>query len=80
MRTTVTLDPDLAEEIRREMARTGRGFKAILNECVRRGLAQRVVPATRPFCVHARDLGLRPGFALDDVEGLLDQLEGPYRR
>jgi hypothetical protein len=32
------------------------------------------------FDVEARDLGALPGIALDDIAGLLDQIEGPEHR
>jgi len=43
----------------------------------------RVVEAIRGFMglsVEARPMGLRPGFDLDDIGGLLDVLDGPTRR
>ena len=33
-----------------------------------------------PFVVNARPLGLRPGLSYDNVEDLLDQLDGAFRR
>jgi hypothetical protein len=36
MRTTVTLDPDVEAVVRAEMRATGKGFKAALNDLVRR--------------------------------------------
>lgn len=78
-RTTLTLEDDVAERLREESRRTGKSFKDVVNEALRAGLARR--PTTLPpFEVKARDMGLRPGFDLDDIEGLLDRLEGPYRR
>tara|TARA_R110002072_G_C7656086_1_gene509137 strand:- start:168 stop:419 length:252 start_codon:yes stop_codon:yes gene_type:complete len=38
MRTTVTIDPDTEVLIREEVRRSGRSFKVILNESVRRAL------------------------------------------
>lgn len=38
MRTTVTIDPDTEALIREEVRRSGRSFKVILNESVRRSL------------------------------------------
>jgi hypothetical protein len=32
------------------------------------------------FSVKPFDMGLKAGFELDDIEGLLDRLEGPLRR
>lgn len=59
MRTTVTLDPDVATEIERIRAREGRRFKHVLNDALRIGLrelsgskVEEFVSPTRP-----RDLG-----------------------
>ncbi|MEL6339491.1 MAG: DUF2191 domain-containing protein [Myxococcota bacterium] len=82
MRTTVTLDDDVAEKLKAEERRSGRSFKETLNATLRRGLAlkKRVKKAER-FRVVARDLGsLRPGMNLDNVAELLEQVEGPMAR
>ena len=72
----------MAARLRAEARRTGRPFKAIVNEHLRRSLAQRARPAGTPvFRVEARDLGgPRPGRSYDAVGALLDELEGPARR
>jgi hypothetical protein len=76
MRTTLTLERDVAERLRQEMRRTGRGLKAIVNEALRLGLggAGRSPRAGR-FAVKARDLGLRPGFDPDRMNQLVDELQ-----
>jgi hypothetical protein len=38
MRTTLTLDRDVAERLRQEIRRSGRGLKAMVNEALRQGL------------------------------------------
>jgi hypothetical protein len=82
MRTTLTLDEDVAAKLKAESRRAGRPFREIVNETLRRGLASR--PATarrRAFRVTARDLGgLRPGLNLDNIAELLEQIEGPAFR
>ncbi len=82
MRTTLTLDDDLAERLNAEAHRTRRPFRAVVNEAIRAGLAsRRVARATLPFRVVTRDLGeLRPGLSLDNVAELLEQVEGPRFR
>lgn len=81
-RTTLTLEEDVVDRLRREARRTGRPFKTIVNEALRVGLERRERQACRgaSFKVEPMDLGLKPGIELDDIEGLLDQLEGPRRR
>jgi hypothetical protein len=82
MRTTLTLDDDVAAKLRAEARRRGRPFREVVNEALRRGLAARTGPAARePFCVEPRDLGnLRPGLSLDNVADLIEQVEGPLHR
>jgi hypothetical protein len=82
MRTTLTLDEDVAAKLRAESRRTGRPFREIVNETLRRGLASRRVARQRQsFKITARDLGdLKPGLSLDNVAELVEHVEGsPYR-
>lgn len=78
MRTTLTLDDDVAALLRREMKRTGKGLKSALNDALREGLARRpaVAPLAR-FKVEARDLGARPGLDYSNVAELIEIAEGP---
>jgi hypothetical protein len=82
MRTTLTLDDDVAAKLKAESRRAGRPFRAVVNDTLRRGLATRRVTARRrPFKIAARDLGsLKPGLVLDNIGDLLEQLEGPAFR
>ena len=80
VRTTLTLDDDVAAGIRREARRTGRPVKVVVNDALRAGLEHRARPALAPFHVQASDMGLREGIEIDDVAGLLDRVEGPERR
>lgn len=78
MRTTVTLDEDVAREIRRFMRERGGGFKATLNELLRRGLQSTEDPTpylTPTFRMQARpeldiDKALALASAMDDEETL----------
>jgi hypothetical protein len=82
VRTTLTLDDDVAARIKAEVRRSGKPLKAVVNECLRLALsrrARRVAPP--PFVVRARDLGeLRPGLSLDNIGDLLEAAEGPTHR
>lgn len=82
MRTTLTLDDDVAAKLKAEARRAGRPFKAIVNETLRIGLASRRVAAARPdLKIAARDLGdLMPGLSLDNVAEVIMQAEGPLHR
>ena len=78
-RTTVTLDDDIAAKLDHETRKSGRSFREVLNESLRRGLNAPPQPHKR-FRVRSRNLGTRPGLDYDNVEALLDQAEGPFRK
>ena len=80
VRTTLTLDDDIAQKLADEARRTHRSFKAVVNEALRLGLLQQRSPSRQPFRVRARRLGLREGIDPSDIEGLLDRLDGAARR
>ena len=76
MRTTLTLDADVAERLRQEIRRTGQGLKALVNEALRHGLGLSGNPK-RPsrFVVRPHAFGFKPGIDLDRVNQLVDELE-----
>jgi plasmid stability protein len=82
VRTTLTLDDDVAAKLQTRARRTGRAFREVVNDTLRRGLAS--VPASaprRPFKINARDLGdVQPGLSLDNIEELIERVEGPLHR
>lgn len=81
MRTTLTLDEDVAAKLTSLARRSGRAFRQAVNDALRRGLARPAAGARRPFAVQARDLGrLRSGLRLDNIGELLEQVEGPLHR
>ena len=82
VRTTLTLDEDVAAKLRSLARRTGRPFKDVVNEAIRRGLATTSVPSRRePFKVRAHDFGpVRRGLDLDNIGEVLERTEGPLHR
>jgi len=78
VRTTLTLDEDVARLLQKETRRSGDSFKEVVNRTLRLGLTQQ--PQRKPFVVTPLDLRLPPGLSYDNVEELLDALEGPERR
>ena len=60
MRTTLTLEDDLAERLADLARESKRPFKAVVNEALRRGLGDPAAPEP-PFVVKARPMNLRPG-------------------
>ncbi len=82
MRTTLTLDDDVATRLQAEARQSGRPFRAVVNEHLRAALSQRkAVKAAPEFQVVPRALGgPQPGLSYDDVGALLDHLEGTHQR
>lgn len=76
MRTTLTLDDDVARRLRRHCRQADQSFKQAVNTLLRRALAESEEPKTaEPFKVKARPMGLRPGFNLDNVGEVLERLD-----
>ena len=76
MRTTLTLDDDVAKMLDKEVRKSGNSFKQVVNHFLRLGLTAKP-PARKPFKVTPLNLGL-PHY--DKVEDLLEKLEGPDYR
>ena len=78
MRTTLTIEPAVAQQIRRRMRSQGLTLKLVVNEALREGL--RVLEASqtkrRPrFKVEAHAFGFRPGIDLDRISRFADDVE-----
>lgn len=73
MRTTVTLDDDVAAKLRNVSREQGISFKEALNRSVRRGLA--TADAPRPYRLEPKRLGAKPGLDLDRALSLAARLE-----
>lgn len=74
MRTTVTLDPDVAARLQLLARERGLSFKEALNRTLRAGLAPDREDA-RPYELTTYSMGLRPGIDLDRALDLAAQLE-----
>lgn len=74
MRTTVTLDPDVAEQLKRLAQLRGRSFKAVLNDAIRNGLAAERGP-TRLYRVPVHRLDVLPASDLTKALELAAALE-----
>lgn len=76
MRTTLTLDGDVARRLEMEIRRSGKAMKTVVNDALRLGLGLAGKPV-RPkrFEVQAHAFGFRPGIDLDRINQLSDELE-----
>jgi hypothetical protein len=75
MRTTVTLDPDVAAKLKEEMRRKDVSFKEALNSSIRRGLHSSGGTPGKPYKVRTAKMGARPGVNLDKALQLAGELE-----
>jgi hypothetical protein len=73
-RTTVTLDPDVAEQLKALARRRNISFKTALNSAVRAGLAAER-GGGRPFRTPTWPMGLRPGVDLTHALQMAADLE-----
>ena len=77
MRTTLTLDPDVAAKARKGAAKLQKPFKEIINAALRIGLDEVLRPkAAQPYRTRPRALGLRRGFSYDNISELIAASEG----
>jgi hypothetical protein len=74
MRTTITLEPDVAARLRAVARERGISFKEAVNTALRRGLGGRTELA-RPYRLKPKPLGLRPGIDLNRALLFVDELE-----
>jgi hypothetical protein len=81
VRTTLTLDEDVAAKVQQESRRSGEPFKQVVNRLLRAGLhSQSHLGSLPPFKVKPRNMGLRPGLNLDDVWGLIELVDESDRQ
>lgn len=83
MRTTLTIDDDVAKLLDQEVRRSGDSFKGAVNRLLRLGLTASARPdAEKPFAVKPLPLGI--GALLDrhhgKISALIEELEGPQHR
>jgi hypothetical protein len=78
MRTTMTLEKDVAAKLEQVARKRRQPFKAVVNEALRAGLAilDRPSAPRTPFHTTGFDLGPSLAGSLDDVEGVLTRVEG----
>jgi len=76
MRTTLTLDDDLAGLLKRRARELGVPFKEAVNRAIRAGLGEAARPrrGAAPRTI-PHSFGFRPGIDLDRLNQLADELE-----
>ena len=78
MRTTLTLDDDVAALLKRVAAKADGSFKELVNTALRRGLATLMAPPAHrpPFRTTGFEMGPSLVGSLDNVEEVLARVEG----
>jgi len=76
MRTTLTIDDQLSQALREAAHRSGKPFKQVVNEALRKGLNALEHPPAKSYKMKPASLGkVRPGINLDKALALADGLE-----
>lgn len=80
MRTTLSIDDDVAALLDQEVRRSGASYKTTVNRLLRLGMMAAQQQPLDSFVVTPLKIALPPGTNPDNIEDVLDQLEGPGRR
>ncbi len=81
MRTTLTIDNDIAAQIEERRRRHGHSLKQVVNTLLREGLqSQQKTPKARKYRTKTYKLGMRPGFDPVKLNQLVDELETEGQR
>jgi hypothetical protein len=75
MRTTLTLDPDVARLVEDAVHRERRSTKHVINDALRRGLGSTASSDVEPYRMVPHESSLRPGFDPMGLNRLADELE-----
>ena len=82
MRTTLTLESDVAAQLKRAMRTRGDSLKATVNAALRIGLTALATPPATPQAFTVRTFNLGPSLvgSLDNIEEVLSRVEGEDHR
>jgi hypothetical protein len=75
MRTTLTIDSDVAERIQQEVASGRRTLKDVINERLRAGFGIKPASPRRRFKVEPHRSAYQPGVDAAKLNQLVDELE-----
>lgn len=77
MRTTLTIDDDIARQLREIVHRSGKPFKNVVNEALRAGIENnRIADVSRPYRLEPVAMGeVTSPYDLDKALQLADRLE-----
>lgn len=76
MRTTLTIDDDLAGILQRKARELDKPFKELVNQALRKGLSENLTEKKRKITVRPHDFGsIKAGLDMDRMNQLVDELE-----
>jgi hypothetical protein len=75
MRTTLSLEPDVAELLKTRIEEQDLSLKFVVNQALRTGLAAMGHQSPTPFQVEPHAFGMKPGIDPDKLNQLVDDLE-----
>ena len=75
MRTTLTIDSDVAERLRQEVISGRRSLKEIVNDCLRAGFGLKEVKPRKKFRIQPHSSGYVPGVDRLKLNQLVDELD-----
>jgi hypothetical protein len=77
MRTTLTIDDEIAKAMKEAAHRSGKSYKHVVNETLRAGLiAKRIIRKAKPYRLKPTSLGkVSAGYDLTKALQLADHLE-----
>ena len=79
MRTTLTIDNDIADYLREQTRLHEKSFKQVVNETLRRGMSPSANEKPRkPFKVKTFSSGYAPGVDRLKLNQLMDELDDEY--
>jgi hypothetical protein len=75
VRTTLTIDDDLAGVLQRKARALGKPFRELVNDTLRKGLSETLAKKGKAIKVRPHDFGAtRPGVNMDKLNQLSDEL------
>ncbi len=75
MRTTLTLDDDIARSLKEQARLLNKSFKQVVNDTLRRGMSPAVREKRAPYRVKPIHSGFAPGVDPEKLNQLNDELE-----
>ena len=75
MRTTLTLDDDIANSLKEQARLLNKPFKQVVNDTLRRGMSPAVGETRAPYRVRPINSGFAPGVDPEKLNQLNDELE-----